>query len=1230
MLALFLIAGLHTFAQSSSTDYAWRLDEAEYTYYSEYMPEYGDTVYDKQLVRYVYGDSSFYTMTFPEVEILKDTIDISSGITKMVYNHLGENGKHRETKYYIRLRGSSPNVIRFMDSIPWDESVFDTLHVRHPQYDEYAYDTYRNVYDADGNLLRTIRNYDYTHYYIDSDSLLKVLDYYQQNNLTLGIVDVQWMFDSVPYEASKRYVSRQTDTEGWLWEYENISYYNESYLSPVWLLKKTTHTGYTGHLLTLSESIDETPDTRGTYMNLPKRITKSTRYNTLGVKTGYCELTQRWTVDSVPTVYYLFDQTFVAEQQTQSRTEEHTYADGILTKNVITTIDYLSADTVRRLTQTYVYTTDSANVRHTQLTSVLRIYLNTVDQMLYTKTTVNTDGEEQLIHEEQWLIEATEQGIKRHLLFQDKFNEVVYPIYITDTNNYTFKIGQYTIQYETHMYYRYDERFRIILECDSSQYVKQYLDSVEWQGHRYEAGLYRPQWGTFSRKEYEYDADGSVVSERQYLPFLGNAWFLTSETRKTDDYTYSMTVNTNDSTRTTSKRYTNGWDSESTKDTLDRTTMTWQLKNDNQYKVTFDLRGTPISATSFSVNEKGDQDNYYYIFHKWDEQRQLYKRQLVAWSMTPSDGETVYHSFNSDGTYEYFARDGRRLGMFSNTYYTDFGYDDLDTLPKNYRYVMDIYGVLDQPHFDELGRIDTLYRYAYYRYWQLFEYIVYTYVPEGNQTDVSKKQIYGIASSYDTYRIDIYERQDYVDYKAYDYHRELSKLDTVPHVFDLRGTKAFTNTYSTYDDHGWLINTRTYKDGSITPVVQYHNLLTYDDTGRILTHVAFKDSVPDTRRCNFYSPLTGELVAYSTWSGYNNADSTFAKYAFTNLGEHTYDADGRLLTYTAYIASADSMSLVPSERSEYTYLADDTDWLRCDQYVWQDSLWQCSNPLYRGLGLHTVAFDDNGNIITRSKRKLTCEGLSDAEIWNYTYGSPLDVYDVLMPQAYGVMEQNIAELFNYESLLARPLTADYSKHPQSFKSVYNVRIHYTPLREEVLLFNTPVTVDVRIEDSDEITEPQQGGQPAQQDTVAVFTWPRVDGATGYTLTVWRNAEMTEKFCTLTFNAYGTLLVADFSRAPKRSALNSRSTADRPSFSSQLSFTVTGLTPNTQYWFTITALDGSTVLDTQDGTFRTALVPTDDVSTMLGGSDAPRKFLRNGHIYIRHGGKIYTIQGQLKK
>ena len=139
------------------------------------------------------------------------------------------------------------------------------------------------------------------------------------------------------------------------------------------------------------------------------------------------------------------------------------------------------------------------------------------------------------------------------------------------------------------------------------------------------------------------------------------------------------------------------------------------------------------------------------------------------------------------------------------------------------------------------------------------------------------------------------------------------------------------------------------------------------------------------------------------------------------------------------------------------------------------------------------------------------------------------------------------------------------------------------------------------------------------DNSATVTWPVSNEAASYTIDITKDGVV---FCRLTFNANGQLTGIAF--APGRDGQSMAPAAVMTA--NGLQFTVTGLTSNTRYGYSITATDAeNTEVASYTGTFTT----TGEIATGIDAQQsdlAPRKFIRDNQVLILRDGKTYSIQG----
>ena len=162
--------------------------------------------------------------------------------------------------------------------------------------------------------------------------------------------------------------------------------------------------------------------------------------------------------------------------------------------------------------------------------------------------------------------------------------------------------------------------------------------------------------------------------------------------------------------------------------------------------------------------------------------------------------------------------------------------------------------------------------------------------------------------------------------------------------------------------------------------------------------------------------------------------------------------------------------------------------------------------------------------------------------------------------------------------------------------------------------------DVQVQKAETVTEPVEDVSVVPSDNTADITWPAVNGAETYEIQITKDGEV---ICTLSFNMNGQLTGIAF--APSRDGNNHAQQAQVAGFK----FTVTGLTSETRYGYSITSKDGEeTIIDTKSGFFTTTNGETPEGFEDISSEDtAPRKVMIDGHVYILRGDKIYTLQGK---
>jgi hypothetical protein len=136
---------------------------------------------------------------------------------------------------------------------------------------------------------------------------------------------------------------------------------------------------------------------------------------------------------------------------------------------------------------------------------------------------------------------------------------------------------------------------------------------------------------------------------------------------------------------------------------------------------------------------------------------------------------------------------------------------------------------------------------------------------------------------------------------------------------------------------------------------------------------------------------------------------------------------------------------------------------------------------------------------------------------------------------------------------------------------------------------------------------------------AEITWPAVNDAFTYEIAITKNGET---ICTLIFNANGQLVGIAFAQG--RNGVNYTQQAQTAGYK----FTVTGLTSDTKYNYSVTAKDNTEQpLDTKSGSFTTTGSATSHDQTSQEPKANSQKVLINGQILILRGDRTYTVTGQ---
>ena len=144
-------------------------------------------------------------------------------------------------------------------------------------------------------------------------------------------------------------------------------------------------------------------------------------------------------------------------------------------------------------------------------------------------------------------------------------------------------------------------------------------------------------------------------------------------------------------------------------------------------------------------------------------------------------------------------------------------------------------------------------------------------------------------------------------------------------------------------------------------------------------------------------------------------------------------------------------------------------------------------------------------------------------------------------------------------------------------------------------------------------------------SVAV-AWPTVPKATIYIIHILKGSKL---ICTIAFDNRGYLLIITWG-APSRNGTYQASMATQTETGWR--YTIEGLEPGTEYTYEITAKENESdevPLYSESKTFTTTGSATgiDQITNDQMRKYENAKILRNGHLLILRGEKVYNVQGQ---
>lgn len=149
---------------------------------------------------------------------------------------------------------------------------------------------------------------------------------------------------------------------------------------------------------------------------------------------------------------------------------------------------------------------------------------------------------------------------------------------------------------------------------------------------------------------------------------------------------------------------------------------------------------------------------------------------------------------------------------------------------------------------------------------------------------------------------------------------------------------------------------------------------------------------------------------------------------------------------------------------------------------------------------------------------------------------------------------------------------------------------------------------------------------------AEVSWVQNFSATGYIWTLYTDEAKTQRLMSLTFDTNGHLVNIDINSSHMPSRMPALSNEDDENgtekrFAEYYTFTITGLSAETKYYYTRQSLNGTEVIDEESGSFTTQQDEHTGLKSYESGTSAPQKFIKNGQVLIRSGKQTYDVQGK---
>jgi len=371
-------------------------------------------------------------------------------------------------------------------------------------------------------------------------------------------------------------------------------------------------------------------------------------------------------------------------------------------------------------------------------------------------------------------------------------------------------------------------------------------------------------------------------------------------------------------------------------------------------------------------------------------------------------------------------------------------------------------------------------------------------------------------------------------------------------------------------------------------------------------------SIPKTVNDVFYGKLSGSgSEARVLWSTFqcNNLLSILVD----PQNDSFVSEDGILYTY-------DKKTLIayPSQKeTDSLYLQEGIEYLAPASFENANNLKYLELPLsLKTIGSWALVNDSIRHLIIKDNvdsirnHALECFGLTHLTLGSklrYVGTTFLSSDSIINIYCRAVMPPEIGNLVNSSSFLPYILKENSLLYvPRQSLSAYQQAIGWKEFGT-ILPIEPPIVTGV--------------------DTASV-SWVQNFSATGYIWTLYTDEAKTQRFMSLTFDANGHLTHIDINNGhmPARMpALYNEDGETEKRFAEYYSFTISGLSPDTKYYYTRQSLNGTEVIDEETGAFET-LSDAQEGTDNIGAERTNRKVIEDGNLYILQKEKKYSLDG----